>query len=101
MSVPKISYRTQVLFCILEFQEEYGHGIGFNQLVERCGLERKIVSMSHDSLYDMGLVNDIMHFDEKSKTYSKVMEITKGSIDFVRNSREKIKEELNATNRSR
>lgn len=86
----KISYRTQVLLHIFEFQKEHGRGIGFNELVEKTKLDRVIVSKSFDSLWDMGIIEDIMdgHDGEidgvyHKKIFSKVIVINNNFWKFV------------------
>jgi len=89
-----VSLRTQVLFRILEFQLEYGHGVGFNQLVTLCNLERTVVSKCHDSLSDMGLVEDASHLYEKDgeTNFMTVMQINKHSLEFVKGIKDEVSE---------
>ncbi|MCK4544176.1 hypothetical protein KAU43_01430 [candidate division WOR-3 bacterium] len=55
---PRISYATQVLIAIYDFQNENGRGIGFNELVEYTGLDRAIVSKAFDYHMDHGIIKD-------------------------------------------
>ena len=77
----KVSYRTQVLIHIFEFKKRHKRGIGFNELVESTGLSRAIVSKSHDSLSDMGIIyDDWVTVDGK---HMKALFITPASLKFV------------------
>lgn len=55
---PRISYATQVLIAIYDFQNENGRGIQFNELVEVTGLDRAIVSKSFDYHMDRAIIKD-------------------------------------------
>lgn len=54
----RISYATQVLIAIYDFQNENDRGIGFNELVEYTGLDRAIVSKSFDYHMDRAIIKD-------------------------------------------
>lgn len=88
----EISLRTQVLGNILDFQIENGHGIGFNDLVEISGKERAVVSKCHDSLSDMGMLEDVWHLEDEN--WNRVMEIPDGQLAFVINTIENIRKEM-------
>ena len=88
MEQPKISFRTQVLLTIHDFQTEYGHGIQFNQLHKRSGLDRVIVSKSFDSLMDMGMIEDQWMLENCK--WNKVIRIPSIQLDFVTRIRNEI-----------
>ena len=55
---PRISYATQVLIAIYDFQNENGRGIGFDELVEYTGIDRAIVSKAFDYHMDRAIIKD-------------------------------------------
>lgn len=85
----RINIRTKVLMAIFEYQDEHGHGIGFEELVKKTGLKRQTVSKCHDSLSDMGIVMDVHHLE--SGMHKPIMEIPQESMTFVKHMCEKIK----------
>lgn len=91
-TIPKISLRTQVLGNILDYQIEHGHGIGFNDLVDISKMKRATVSKCHDSLSDMGMLEDVWHLEDE--LHSKVMQIPDEQLEFVINTVQKIREEV-------
>lgn len=78
----KLSYRTQVLMKIFEFQTEHGRGILFNELLETTGLDREIVSKCFDSLWDKHWIEDKM--DTIDGMHSKVIFIPEEVMPFVK-----------------
>ena len=88
----KISKRTQALLKVLDFQLNFGHGVGFNQLKEITGFEHGVLSKCHDDLSDRGLLEDVWYTD--GETWSKVMQIPRHSVDFVIRMRDEIEEEI-------
>lgn len=88
----KVSLRTQVLGNILDYQIENGHGIGFNDLVDVSKMERAIVSKCHDSLSDMGMLEDVWHLEDEN--WNRVMEIPDEQLEFVIDTIQKIRSEV-------
>ena len=77
-----ISPRTQVLIAIRMHEINHGTGIGFTKLVESFSdLSRVMVSLSFDSLSDMGIICDDMV--NTRKVWHKAIFITEDSREFV------------------
>lgn len=88
----KVSLRTQVLGNILDYQIENGHGIGFNDLVDVSKMKRATVSKCHDSLSDMGILEDEWYLEDEN--WNRVMKIPDGQLEFVIDVIQKIRKEI-------
>jgi hypothetical protein len=94
-SFKKLSTRLAVLLRIYEFEITNGRGVKFNELVDilsKEGINRSMVSLSQDSLWDVNLIEDKMILD--NGFWVKVITITKDAIPFVKKMAKHVEENM-------
>lgn len=86
---PRISYATQVLIAIYDFQNEHDRGIRFNELVEVTGIDRAIVSKAFDYHMDHGMIKDDWAIIDGN--HCKVIFMTKHTMEDLKERIEQVK----------
>ncbi len=88
----RISYATQVLLAIYDFQKEHNRGIRFNELIEKTGLNQAIVSKSFDYHMDRGIIKDEWAIVDGN--HCKLIFITKHTMETLEERIQQVKEWL-------
>lgn len=77
----EVSTKTKILFSILDFQIDNGHGLEMKHLIKLTGLEESIVINHYHTLINMGVIKDLWH--SNSNGTKKVIEIPYNQLEFV------------------